>query len=270
MLSRPDGRLPFSAQPNKAFPLKDVSSNQEAKPASQPAKIDTPASQEYAHFQSLAEMSGKNTIDLASAELTPLPLEKDEIGRREGSRCIEVKAKGKHLGYARTWFPGQIMQRVKEGDELQSLYEVFPLPIANVYYDIIDDNRNTLGKQSTFYSESAGAYLYSFVWNNGGEELYKIKNNAYYLVNDQGVEMGSEPVWTIRVFNADDTSRSRHEEIRLVKDPGVRLIIGSHYDGDVFNYRLQDSCSEDAKMGQKFLQIDHDGFKQFVLDNSVL
>lgn len=238
----------------------------EAKKFPASAPTNPVVSREAAHFQLLAELADKNTINLESVELEAVPLEEDEVGGSGSSRCIGIKVNGEHLGYARSWFPANLIQRVQSGEELGSLFEVFPMPIDNVYYDIFDLDGNSVGKQGTFYSRSAKTYLHSFIWNQGVEELYVFKKGGYYLVDNQGAQVIEKPVWTTTVL-LDHSSNNRYEGIRLVKDPSVRLIVSSHHDGDIFNYRLQDSCEEEANMRSTFLQIHHADFHSFIVNN---
>lgn len=211
------------------------------------------------YFRSLAGLAGKNTLDFKAVKTVPLPLADDPVGQEEHSRCLEIKTGGKHLGYARAWLPGAIVDRINNGEAIYDLWEIFPTPISNIYYEILDEANVSLGKAGRTFKDGIKKYIYSFLWNDGKEDELLLENGLYYLVDSQGTIIDENPTWV-----SEQNKVSGNEEIYLFTDPTVRLKALSHETGDEFYYRLQDSCSNKPNMLPNFVRITQGNFGQFV------
>jgi len=185
------------------------------------------------------------------------------IRNADGKLCSEIYLNGQPLGYLRPGFPYRHIDEVAQGKPgPYTLYDIFPHPIENLYFDITDSKTGmVLGKTVSYYAPKGEGMIDRLVWNDGKEEVFITRDNFMYHADNAGEIVDQNPVWRMEVSSQKDL---RLEEWILISDESIRISIGSHMDAYRVLARLQSGCGEDAEMLPEYIEVTPENFTQFI------
>lgn len=215
---------------------------------------------EAMRIRQIQSQTGKEGKDVHSVDsINAAKILRDD----EGKLCSEIHAEGKLLGYLRPMFPYLFIEQIAQGKPgPDTLYDIFPHPIENLYFDVTDSKTGmVLGKTVSDYAPKGKGMIDRLVWNDGTEEVFITRDDFMHHADKIGGIVDQSPIWRSEITSQEDF---RLEEWILISDESIRITIGGHMDAYRILARLQSGCGEGAAFLPEFIEVTPENFAQFV------